>query len=281
MNGVIHRICKKIEIINSMIDYKASLHEGRAIVKDYSIDFQKPQSDLGAIHVLTNGPSLSHTIKYLNGTEDVMTVNFSLRDEKIRALKPKYHVLIDETFASVHIDYLNEMASYISDGVVGKLYLSSAVFDAWKRTYPTKDVRVINTVSTGLEYNSKRDYSNYLNNYLSPSAQTVSIMALYIAVLEGYRTIYLHGNDFTWMKDLYVGIDNIVCDNNQHFYSESNKRGISIPMIKWARCFYNAYIGYNQIASFSLDSGARIINLCPSSMVDVFEKRTNLLDGEE
>ena len=39
----------------------------------------------------------------------------------------------------------------------------------------------------------------------------------------GYKTIFLHGNDFTWINDLQVDENNVVWDVDTHCYDNERK----------------------------------------------------------
>ncbi len=277
MSGLIDRLCNKLKIIISSIEYKNRVSQGKKIVRRYDCNFTKKDLQDKVLHVLVNGPSLNRTIGMLTDKDDCITVNLSYKDERIKDIKPKYHVLVDERYATdTFADTLADIMKLLEARIIGCLVVSPVIFETWKKYYPTDYVRIINLRSIENEYASKRDYKSYCNDYLAPSSQTVTIAAVYIGIQEGYGTIKLHGNDFTWINDLTVGSDNRVYNNTRHFYggdeSVIQKRITPLTMTQWAQSFNSAFVGYNQLAAYAKDAGVKIINMCPESLVDVFEK---------
>lgn len=265
-----------IECINSHIMITGVIWSGkRRIKKDKEKFYKKKKCNHKKVHVIANGPSLNDTLPQI-GDDDVITVNYSLRDERIQKLTPKIHVLIDAAFAQ-DVNYLSQLNDLMKQNIVGEIVVSQEIKKSWCRNFGNvSNLSVINTTAYLDEYKTKRDKKNYENNFLVPHIQTVTIGAVYIAIQEGYSDIYLHGCDMTWIKDLIVRDDNVVCQVDNHFYN-TNKSNIvtKFSMLEWTRAYYNAIFGFCQLKHYADDEGVNIYNMSRNSMLDMFEKKWN------
>lgn len=232
--------------------------------------YTKDKTEKNRVHVLVNGPSLNKTISIIGDGEDVITVNEAFRDSKIKALKPKFHVLIDPEYAA-DVDALKEIKDCLDNGIINTLVINPCIYCAWRKLYSDQNVRVVNQVSTEEPYLSCRDKKNYERNLMTPYFQTVAIAAIYIGIQEGYSEILLHGNDFDFIHNLIVDKNNQLFLRDTHFYETTMLR-----MPYDLETFLEAYIkmlkGYNQVAQYAIDEGVKIKNMCPESLLYMFEK---------
>lgn len=264
-----------IERFNTHIMITGVIWSGkRRIKKDKEKFYKKKKCNHKKVHVIANGPSLNDTLSQIGDHDDVITVNYSLKEERIQKLHPKIHVLIDSGFAE-DVNYLYQVNDLKRQKIVGKIVMSQEVKKAWVRNIDdVSNISVINTAAYLDEYKSNREKKYYENNYLAPYIQTVAVAAVYIAVQEGYSDIYLHGCDMTWIKDLIVRDDNIVCQVDNHFYDIKKENIISaFSMLEWAGAFHNAILGFCQLKRYADDEGVNIYNMSKSSMLDMFEKK--------
>lgn len=271
-------------ILQSMICHYNMTYRGS--YRSFKIETQgrepyvKKTSQNKKVHVIANGPSANETIPYIKKGEDVIVVNYALREEKIRQLTPKKIVLLDPAYANqgYGVNYLGEVYNCIKDGVVENAVMSVEIYKQWEKKYPIKQVEVLNARSKNKQYiyNTKRDKKAFERNIFTPILQTVPIAALYIAIQDGYTEILLHGNDFDYFK--YMMVDDqchlLLIDN--HFY-ESRKRDLTKETASDIEAevasLLRALRGYKQVQAYSKDQGVTIYNVSMNSMLDMFEKK--------
>lgn len=226
------------------------------------------------IHILANGPSLNETISFIKENDDVYTVNYALNDEKIRSLIPKQHFIICDNMG-LDKEYLGLLKECIDEKTIETLVMSPSIYEYWKNLYSDDGVKVINDQRWNEPYNSKRDKDNYKNNILSPMFQTVVIAAIYGAVQNNYKEIYLHGNDFSFLSDVSVNMNNHLISASSHFYDSeavdyTDTMGWNLT--DWLEKVLLMLKGYQQVKDYAEDMGAKIYNLSKKSMLDIFEK---------
>ena len=273
--SVNHLVRTIIERLNSRIMISGIIWSGKRRIKKENNEFyKKKKCNHKKVHVVASGPTVNDTLSQIGESDDVITVNSSLKDKRIARLRPKIHVLIDSGFTE-DIDYLYQLNDYKKRNIVGKVVVTQEIKKAWIRNIgDTSNLFVINTAAYLDEYRSGRDKKYYENNYLTPVIQTVTIAAVYLAIQEGYSDIYLHGCDLTWINDLIVRDDNIVCQVDYHFYDAEKTSSISsLSMLEWADAFYNAIFGFWQLKHYADDEGVNIYNMSKSSMLDMFERK--------
>lgn len=224
------------------------------------------------VHILANGPSLNETISAIKENDHVYTVNYALNYEKIRLLRPKQHFIID---TGIDKAYLGVLKKCIDENIIETLVMGPGIYEYWKRLYSDDGVVVINDQCWNEPYNSRRDKENYKNNVLSPVFQTVVIAAIYGAVQNNYKEIYLHGNDFSFLSDVSVNINNHLISASSHFYSSETydyTEGMGWNLTDWLEKVLLMLKGYQQVKDYAEDMGAKIYNLSKNSMLDIFEK---------
>lgn len=245
--------------------------QGRKLYKKKNVKKQK-------VHVIANGPSANETIPYIKPGEDVIVVNYALREKKIRQLQPKIIVIVDPAYAQQEfaIKYLDEIYMYLNDGVVERVAMNTIIYQKWKEKYPIDKVEVINSRSISDKYNTVKDQIAYEKNIYAPMFQTVPIAALYVAIQEGYKEIILHGNDFNYMSKIMVDERCHLCLLDQHYYGEKRrdltaeaKMDFEVELAADLR----AIRGYKQVRAYAEDEGVTIYNVSMNSMLDMFEKK--------
>ena len=227
------------------------------------------------IHVLANGPSLNETISYISKDDDVFTVNYSLNDERIRDLKPKQHFIIDPHMADDK-DYLCYLKKCIDNKVIETLVMSSDIYKEWEKLFSDEGIKIINLQSWHEPYNSKRDKENYKKNYLAPLPQTVVITAIYGAVQNNYKEVYLHGNDFSFLSDISIDKNNHLLSACTHFYGSEAydyTENLGFHLSGWIKNVLLMLDGYQQVKDYADDMGVKIYNLSEKSMLDIFDKK--------
>lgn len=223
------------------------------------------------IHILANGPSLNETLSFVKENDDVYTVNYALNEAKIRSLHPKQHFII-----KIDSDYFPFLKQCLDEKVIETLVMSPEMYNNWKKLYSDEGIVVVNDQMWNEKYNMRRDRKNYKNNYLAPIFQTVVIAAIYGAVQNNYKEIYLHGNDFSFLSDLSVDKNNHILFASTHFYNSAPvdyTEKLGFDLTSWVQSVLLMLKGYQQVKDYAEDMGAKIYNLSENSMLDIFDKK--------
>ena len=239
--------------------------------------------------VMGNGPSLRTVLDTrrdrLKGC-DLMAVNFAANAPEFRQLRPDRYVLADPHFftgadrdpnvarlweALEGVDW--PMTLYVPaarrrefESRYGEAIRRAGVRVKWYNLTPAEGVRGV---------------CRYLfrHGLAMPRPRNVLIVALMLALREGYREIYAVGADHTWTQSLWVDDQNRVVSVQPHFYKDS-KSELDRVASEYAGYHLHDILGsltvafrsYFDIADFADSLGARIINATPGSMIDAFPR---------
>lgn len=225
------------------------------------------------IHVLVNGPSLSTTIGFLDKKPGkVMMVNNALC--KSFSIYPDYYCIVDPIYGDENFngtkalyraleEYRQPLVVYTISEISNKMHLNNSKID----------IRNV-CCNTCPEYRGKREEYILKKNLASFLPQGVVVMALYVSIQLGYKTIYLHGADASEIYGIRVDDKNRLLLKPNHYYEEDNKE-IWLKnhnMLKEYIADCNLYESLYGLKKYSEDCGANIINLSVNSLIDCFEK---------
>ena len=98
----------------------------------------------------------------------------------------------------------------------------------------------------------------------------------------GYNSIFIHGADHSWLKDIYVSQDNKVFLTQKHFYDfHSAKPEVMKKLGKGQRKMHEilekfvlTFKGYHEINEFANRKKIKIFNCTKDSFIDAFERFT-------
>lgn len=228
------------------------------------------------IHILMNGPSLNDTIYYVSaepGKVLMCNLALSLMWAMKVDIRPDYYCFIDPAFADLSrpevFDLYNTLQGYAYNLDV---YSDRAILDRLKISNPK-------IITHSIYYNPCPDYRGKKERYIleknmaSFEWKNVAIIALYIAIQLGYKKIYLHGADFTFLKNIKVSSENTCVIGNKHFYRNKRVGANSYNNMKiLSKGFYIAYQELYKIRDYANDLGVSIINMSPESLIDCFER---------
>ena len=277
---------------------RTAMYMWRLITKeDLKNPFKEWQGDKDKpIYVLANGPSLGKFLedieekwdKYKNA--EFFVVNDFVHDSRFTLIKPRYCVMSDPLFFEDTIyserghKAMNALAEKVSWQMIlfiPSLQKESTYLDPVRRNPNIKIVTFHYTPYGGLESLRHYFYKRGLGN---GEFMTVALNAIYIALILGYKMLYVYGIDHTFFDNITVNKENVLCFKDKHFYEEET---VLRPMI----CHYPGmdnkpytmaqfieekalvFKGHLIMDKFAKAIGATIINCTPNSLVDAYEKK--------
>lgn len=258
--------------------------------KEWQGDKDKP------IYVLANGPSLGEFLedieekwdKYKNA--EFFVVNDFVHDSRFTLIKPRYCVMSDPLFFEDTIyserghKAMNALAEKVSWQMIlfiPSLQKESTYLDPVRRNPNIKIVTFHYTPYGGLESLRHYFYKRGLGN---GEFMTVALNAIYIALILGYKMLYVYGIDHTFFDNITVNKESVLCFKDKHFYEEET---VLRPMI----CHYPGmdnksytmaqfigekaliFKGHLIMEKFAKAMGATIINCTPNSLVDAYKRK--------
>lgn len=242
--------------------------------------------------VLGNGPSLKTSFSkhsdFFNKHSLFCVNSFSLSDE-YTLFKPQFYVILDYSF-------------WKSDGAIVRETLDALKS---KTTWPIKlyvPQMAANSVRfmelTKANSNIQLQYFNYTvfkgfpgvahwfynKNLAMPQSQNVLVSAIFLAINNGFKEIFVVGADHTWHEHLHLDDKNILNVKQIHFYEKEERvtftpfnKGIHIKdtfkvheiFATWAKTFY----GYIALQNYANYKNCKIYNASEVTFVDAFERK--------
>lgn len=239
------------------------------------------------LFILGNGPSFNVVEKYLDKIQntDFLSVNQSINTELFFKLKPKMFVVVDMIYW-MHPD---------SEFVV-KTYENAKRID-WdiemfipynfpsymkKRLEENPHVKVCryanNPWEPELNIAKRLKWYLYKKGVISPNGSNVSIAAIYTAILNQYKNIYLLGVEHSWMKDIKVNDKNEVVLIDRHYYGDTEHvwvdyDGKPIKLTDFLSSQLTTFTMHMNLRAFADYLGdVKIINCTEGSYIDAYER---------
>lgn len=251
-------------------------------------------------YVLVNGPSLKKTLEdYDNGKnrfdENSFMVNLSPLDPHFFKIKPKHFLLSDPIFYQdfeQKKDQVRRMYDLIEEKVDWDMYLYIDFFHEWENDKLIEYSRITNPHIHFIKLNrwhcSKLipsiRHKLYKKGWFMPEDGTIANVAIYVALIEGYKEIELYGADHNMFLDLAVNDNNELCSIDAHFY-ESGKPQMHVlkdcttnqdrvfRVHEFLYIVYVMFMSHNLLRQFADYMGARILNCTPGSMIDSYDRK--------
>ena len=238
--------------------------------------------------ILANGPSLQEDLERLKkeNTSDVdfAMMNFSIESPLFLQYKPKYYCLADNAFFSG--DYclertqnvykvLNKIVDWDLTLVVS--YNVKAIRDYLSINNP--HIKFQRVFSQRIIDNSIWRNLFYRRGYATPGLGTVTNLAAYAGIQEGYKRIEFCGNDMSLMEGLHINDENQTCTYERHFYDKEVKSKpvmISETQGHTVDSFITMNLAmiksHKRIAEYGKLMGVSFINRTRSSMLDCYPR---------
>jgi hypothetical protein len=245
-------------------------------------------------YVFGNGPSLSQTLRDSFPALEKMdgyTVNHFVNLSEFSKLKPNNYVVSDP---EMWIDDPNEKTLEEQESLFDKL--TKNVDWSLKLFVPhqaegTKFWKLVKKENSKLNltfYNNVpfagfKSLQNtiYRTGLGMPNAQNVLIAALFLAIQDGYKTIYLGGADHNFHLNISLDSKNRVMVRDDHFYEDDDKiRPLWVDStqkrtVRMSELFSKISLAFSQyevITDYAKSQGAEIINVGQASFIDAFKR---------
>lgn len=247
------------------------------------------------LQLLSNGPSLKQYLtKDLNdniiSNNDFLIVNDFVKCPEFELVKPSICVWSDPMFfeptlfenrAKLTIRMMAEQTKWPLILFVEQNRLQSTFLDPLRKNNNIK-IRSFHS----FPYKGFELFRHFFEKRGWASGQygNVSINAVYIALMLGYKNIYLHGVDYTFFSGLCVNDKNELCLLNEHFFD--NQPAELKPIICQYKGFEGVYKasyyisemasrfkGHDIMASLAKAMNVNIYNCVKESLIDSYPRK--------
>ena len=222
------------------------------------------------IHIIANGPSYAkteHLIDLIPG--DCMCMNFAINKDLVLKHSPKFVCWCDpDFFKDEYKLQRQEVLDYCKKNKA-KFYVPFKYIKG-SDLEQNPNVISINSIAKKGEIYTARTKRRYEKNKEVPAFQTVAIMAIYVAIQLGYRTIYLHGVDEDQIKRLEM-VRGELYTEYYHCYEESKREKLNYTMFQMTKSYLTLLEGFKKIADYARDEKINIINMNENSNIEFFD----------
>ncbi len=225
--------------------------------------------------ILACGPSIKkQDLTPLKNEVCISVSNFFVHKD-YDFIRPKYHCLPDvikghprEHNEEYVIRWFREIESKIDDTFLFLSFGDKKLIET-HRLFQDKEVHYLNF---GGDWNEMSSHTVDLSRSYLPFPQSVSVLALMMALYMGFKEIYLLGCDHNWIS--HVG-------TSSHFYEESENILATRPgYSEWVgtdyellfRCYWNLWNQYKILNRYGQKRGIGIYNATGGGILDVFPK---------
>ena len=214
--------------------------------------------------------------KDIHESQNILMVNKTILNKKESVLKiqPEFYCLIDPAFWT--------------DKKLRSEMIEVLECVNWKMTLITTqlcDMEIANSYVKILylscsEINDKFPglFRLYMNNKCVPTHQNVAVSALYFGVMLGCEIINVWGLDYSNMYKLRVDINNQIFIDEEHSYCKKRTFVIDTNIRQELANEKKVFDGFYALKKYADYAKVQIINWCPESYVDIFDKRDADLD---
>lgn len=277
------------QIIAFFSDYLSLL--GRPLF--YQLQYQRFRNEFrgevksNKLCILGNGPSFSIIEKHLDNLNNVdfLAVNQSINTNLFFKLRPKMFVVVDMIYwmhpNSEFVIKTYENAQKIDWDI--EIFLPYNFPSYMKRNFENNPhIRVCRYANNPWEPEMKAaqqlKWWLYKRGLLSPNGSNVSLAAIYTAILNGYKRIYLFGVEHSWMRDVKVNDNNEVVLVDRHYYGDTEHvwvdyEGKPIKLVDFLSsqlCTFQMHMNLRCFADYLGD--VKIINCTEGSYIDAYER---------
>lgn len=251
-------------------------------------------------YVLVNGPSLRKALdEYDQGlhdfNEDSFWVNLGPLDPRFLKIKPKHFCLSDPIFYQdfpSKKEQVRKMYDILQTQVDWDLYLYIDFFNEWENDKLIEYSRITNPKIHFVRLNRKHcsrlwhpiRHWFFKRQWFMPEDGTIANVALYLAVIEGYKEIELYGADHTMFLELAVNENNELCSLDSHFYEDGKPKmhvlkncltteDKAFKVHEFLYIVYVMFYSHSIVRKFADYMGAHILNCTKGSMIDVYDRK--------
>lgn len=251
-------------------------------------------------YVLVNGPSLKKALDdYDKGInlfdENSFMVNLSPLDPRFFRIKPRHFLLSDPIFYQdfeQKKEQVRKMYDLLEEKVNWEMYLYIDFFNEWENKKLIEYSKITNPHIHFVKLNRWHcsslapsiRHKLYKKGWFMPEDGTIANVAIYVALIEGYKEIELYGADHNMFLELAVNENNELCSLDSHFYEDGKPhmhvlKNCLTTDDKPFRVHQFLYIvsvmfkSHDLLRQFADYLDARVINCTPGSMIDSYERK--------
>ena len=218
--------------------------------------------------ILATGPSIKkQDLKLLRGETCIALSNFFVHQD-YRVVKPSYYCVAgyhQPISKTAWTEWLGEMASATVNTI---MFFSLNDREDIERNglFSRREIHYLQYANWSKISEGKLDITRSV-----PSPQSVTIMALEVALYMGFKNIYLLGCDHDWMLHL---------DTSQHFYEENQHAFVRAGYDEWAgvdlelqcQSYVRLWQRYKELGQIARGKSINIFNATAGGLLDVFPR---------
>jgi hypothetical protein len=244
--------------------------------------------------ILGNGPSFNTLYTdykgFLEG-RDLICVNMFPATSLYEVLKPSMFITsapefwldgMDAVYETERKKLFNALAEKTRWPLKLFIPFSARKSKEWQMKIATNpEIKVIYYNDTGVEGWKTLIYWLFRKNLAMPRPHNVLSPAIFNAISQGYKTIWLWGADHNQFLELSVDEDNIAMISHRHFYDFSSatpdvmrKMGTGRRKVhEILHKFMLTFEAYHVLRDYAEKNGVKIYNPSPGSLIDAFERK--------
>jgi hypothetical protein len=252
----------------------------------------------GKIAVLANGPSLKEVIPKLTSKEkfegcDFIVMNLFALEKQFAIIKPTHYCFADPMFYQDYAPRLNDIQKtfkILQEEVHWTMNVYLSFFSEAECKMFLKysgltnpNLKIIKTNRIDFEgYKALRNYY-YNTGYCMPKVGNVANLAIYISLLNGYKSIDVYGVDHDFFLSWAINERNELCAKEAHFYQNTDEVKLkpivdtisgkgTVKIATYLSGLSVMFKSHDQLQAFSEYKNATIINMTKNSMIDSYQR---------
>ena len=188
---------------------------------------------------------------------------------------------ISEKEREIALKVINGLKSYVNWDMILFVPIFALNSERVKMMKENSYIKVMGYSSLSLNgFRHCRNYW-YKKNVGMPSPQTVLNAAIYLALNSGFKEINVLGADHTFIKQLSVGYDGLIYNEDDHFYDKQKAKKVAIvdggdkdwTIERWLLCVAKMFRSHYLLKDYANHLHAKIYNLTSDTLLDVYERR--------
>ncbi len=218
--------------------------------------------------ILATGPSIKkQDLKLLRGETCIALSNFFVHQD-YRVIKPNYYCVAgyhQPISKTAWTEWLGEMAS-ATDNAIMFFSLNDREDIERNGLFSRREIHYLQYANWSKISGGELDITRSV-----PSPQSVTIMALEVALYMGFKNIYLLGCDHDWILHF---------NTSAHFYEESQHALVREGYDEWAgsdleltfECYVRLWQQYKALWQIARGKSINIFNATAGGLLDVFPR---------
>ncbi len=244
--------------------------------------------------ILGNSPILEDTINENTAfleNKDLFAVNFFWKSVLFPKIKPKHYVIASTNYWSKNQIPTNKegrLATFkeIAKIVDWEMYLHVPAIARKNKRWQlelskNKNIKIVYFNITPVEGFTCISHYFFKKGIGIPRPHNVLIPSIKFAINLKYENIYIIGAEHSWLKELFVGDDNVVYLSQKHFYDKNTakpdvmykghtneQRNLAEVLMKFVHSFNSYYV----LKKYADKNNVKIFNATKDSYIDAFER---------